>query len=80
MHKERRARLKHYGRSTDKAIVMGILERGGKVHAKVVPTAKKDVLWGEIRPLSRMEALSTPTNRQPITDWKRNISIRSSIT
>ena len=44
MHKERRARLKHYGRGADKAIVMGVLHRGGKVHAKVVPTAKKDVL------------------------------------
>jgi transposase-like protein len=57
MHKERRARLKHYGRAADKAIVMGILERGGRVHAKVVPTAKKDILWGEIR--SRVENGST---------------------
>jgi transposase-like protein len=53
MHKERRARLKHYGRASDKSIVMGILERGGKVHAKVIPTAKKDVLQGEIK--SRIE-------------------------
>jgi transposase-like protein len=53
MHKERRARLKHYGRAADKTIVMGILERGGQVHAKVVPTAKKDVLQGEVR--SRVE-------------------------
>ena len=36
-------------RSADKAIVMGILHRGGKIHAKVVPNAKKDALWGEIR-------------------------------
>jgi transposase-like protein len=49
MHKQRRARMKHYGRSEDKAIVMGILHRGGKVHARVVPTAKKDVLYPEIR-------------------------------
>ena len=50
MHKERRARLKHYGRSTDEAIVMGVLERGGKVHAKVVPTARKDVSGERSRP------------------------------
>jgi transposase-like protein len=28
---------------------MGILERRGKVHVKVVPDAKKDALWSEIR-------------------------------
>jgi transposase-like protein len=49
MHKERRSRLKHYGRAADKSIVMGILERGGKVHAKVVPTAKKEVVQAEVR-------------------------------
>jgi transposase-like protein len=49
MHKERRSRLKHYGRAADKAIVMGILERRGKIHAKVVPDAKKEALWGEIK-------------------------------
>jgi transposase-like protein len=49
MHKERRARLQHYGRAADKAIVMGILKRRGKVHAKVVPDAKKVALWREIR-------------------------------
>jgi len=49
MHKERRSRLQHYGRAADKAIVMGILERRGKMHAKVVPDAKKDALWGEIK-------------------------------
>jgi transposase-like protein len=49
MHKERRSRLKHYGRAEDKAIVMGILHRGGNVHAKVVPSAKKPVLRAELK-------------------------------
>jgi transposase-like protein len=49
MHKERRSRLKHYGRAADKAIVMGILERRGQIHAKVVPDAKKPAIWGELR-------------------------------
>jgi transposase-like protein len=65
MHKERRARLQHYGRAADKAIVMGILERRGKVHAKVVPDAKKDALWGEIR--GRVETGSTIyTDQAPV--------------
>jgi transposase-like protein len=51
MHKERRSRLQHYGRAADKAIVMGILERRGQVHAKVVPEAKKHVLYPEIKGL-----------------------------
>jgi transposase-like protein len=49
MHKERRSRLKHYGRAADKAIVMGILERGGSIHAKVISSPKKDILYPEIR-------------------------------
>jgi transposase-like protein len=65
MHKERRSRLKHYGRAADKAIVMGLLERGGKVHAKVVPDAKKDALWGQIR--GRVETGSTVyTDQAPV--------------
>jgi transposase-like protein len=40
MHKERRARMRHYGRGADKTIVMGILERKGEVHAKVIPAVK----------------------------------------
>jgi hypothetical protein len=65
MHKERRARLQHYGRATDKAIVMGILERRGKVHAKVIATAKKDVLYPEIR--NRVENGSTLyTDQAPV--------------
>jgi transposase-like protein len=65
MHKERRSRLKHYGRAADKAIVMGILHRSGEVHAKVVPDAKKDALWGEIR--GRVQTGSTVyTDQAPV--------------
>jgi transposase-like protein len=65
MHKERRARLHHYGRVGDKAIVMGILERRGKVHAKVVPDTKKAALWGEIR--GRVQTGSTVyTDQAPV--------------
>jgi len=44
MHKARRARLRHYGRGDDKAIVMGMLERSGKVRAQVIADRKKDIL------------------------------------
>ena len=48
-------RMKHYGgrRQSNRD---GHLERGGKVHAKVVPTAKKDVLQGRIRKPSKRAA------------------------
>jgi transposase-like protein len=65
MHKERRSRLKHYGRGADKAIVMGILQRSGEVHAKVVPDTKKVALWGEIR--GRVHTGSTVyTDQSPV--------------
>lgn len=65
MHKERRSRLKHYGRAADKSIVMGILERRGQVHAKVVPEAKKEHLFGEIR--GRVQTGSTVyTDQAPV--------------
>ena len=49
MHSDKRA-AKITGRGPkDKAIVAGILERGGNVHAVVVPTRRKQALQAEIR-------------------------------
>ncbi len=44
MHKARRAKMRHYGRGDDKAIVMGMLERSGRVHARVIKDRKRDAL------------------------------------
>jgi transposase-like protein len=53
MHKERREKLTKRGDpnrnvANDKTVVMGILERGGEVRAKVVPNARRTNLLPEI--------------------------------
>ena len=52
MHKSRRVRSLSYGGGNGKAIVMGMLERGGKVRAQVIPNRKvenmKPVLDGNV--------------------------------
>src|SRR5271154_6761917 len=45
---ERKRRITGTG-TKDKTAVMGILERGGKVHASVVPSRRKTVLQDEVR-------------------------------
>jgi transposase-like protein len=49
MHSARRKRVITERGVKDKAPVVGILERGGKVHANVIPTRRKHHLQGEIR-------------------------------
>jgi transposase-like protein len=49
MHKDVKARKIHGTGGTDKTIVMGILERGGKVRAKVVSNRKKKTVQAEVR-------------------------------
>ncbi len=49
MHPERRKRMITERGVKDKTAVMGILERGGKVHATVIPTRRKHVVQAEIR-------------------------------
>jgi len=49
MHSERRKRVITERAVKDKMAVIGILERGGKVHANVIPTRRKHHLQGEIR-------------------------------
>src|ERR1019366_1550372 len=49
MHKDKRAEKITGTGGKDKTAVMGILERGGKVVAKVVPNRKKKALQAEIR-------------------------------
>jgi hypothetical protein len=45
MHKDRRERMKDSGKENwGKAIVMGMLERGGQIRAKVVPDRRKPAL------------------------------------
>ncbi|MDP8983399.1 MAG: IS1595 family transposase [Acidobacteriota bacterium] len=50
MHKAKRARvIKGSLRSAGKTIVMGILERGGKVHTAIVPNVRRKPLHDEIK-------------------------------
>jgi transposase-like protein len=49
MHPERRKRMITERGVKDKTAVMGILERGGEVRAKVIPTRRKHIVQGEIR-------------------------------
>jgi len=50
MHKERKVRYQKEGRNTGgKSIVMGMLERGGKVRATVIPDRSKVVMQEAIR-------------------------------
>ena len=49
MHADKKARKIIGTGGKDKTIVMGILERGGKVRASVVPTRKKGQVQAEIR-------------------------------
>jgi transposase-like protein len=49
MHSSRRRRVITERGVKDKAPVIGILERGGKVHANVIPTRRKHHLQAEIR-------------------------------
>jgi hypothetical protein len=49
MHKDRKLRAKKAGHKGDKVAVLGLLERGGKVHASVIPDTTK----GSIQPIVR---------------------------
>jgi transposase-like protein len=44
MHKDRRLRMKPREENWGKTVVMGMLHRGGRVHATVVPNRRKDAL------------------------------------
>jgi len=48
MHKDRRIKMKVREHNWGKAIVMGMLERDGKVSARVIPDRKKDALRAAI--------------------------------
>src|SRR5664279_126812 len=49
MHRAKRERVITGTGGKDKTAVMGILERGGKVRATVVPNRRKTVLQEEVR-------------------------------
>jgi transposase-like protein len=49
MHADKREEKIHGRGSVGKVIVMGLLERGGKVKTKVIPNAKKKTVQGEVR-------------------------------
>jgi transposase-like protein len=49
MHKDVRARKITGSGPKDKTAVMGILERGGRVHTAVIPSRKKKVVQAEVR-------------------------------
>lgn len=49
MHKDRKACVQRNSQKDDKAIVVGMLERGGKICATVVPDRKKDTMQETVR-------------------------------
>jgi transposase-like protein len=49
MHADRRKKVIYQGPKDNKVAVMGILERGGKIHANVIPTRRRHDVQGEIR-------------------------------
>lgn len=49
MHRGRRERVYVGAPNRGKALVMGVLERGGKIKASVVPNLSRPVLQGEVR-------------------------------
>lgn len=49
MHKGKRAEKIHGRGAAGKAIVIGVLERGGKVRTKVIPDTQKPTVQGEVR-------------------------------
>jgi transposase-like protein len=49
MHKSRRQRVYVGAPNRGKALVMGVLERGGKIKTTVVPNLSRPILQGEIR-------------------------------
>ena len=49
MHKDVHERRIVHGGPQDKAVVFGMLERGGKVRAKVLPNRRKKTLQSEIK-------------------------------
>jgi transposase-like protein len=50
MHREKRVRTTRHGGTFGKAIVLGMLQREGKVHATVIPDRKKDTMQENITP------------------------------
>jgi transposase-like protein len=48
MHKGRRARMRETGKWAAKTVVMGMLERGGKVKTQVLPTQREGKVMQEI--------------------------------
>jgi hypothetical protein len=73
---ERKRRITGTG-TKDKTAVMGILERGGKVRAAVVPSRRKTVLQDEVRNTSPLARRSTAMRSCPTTDWQRITLIKS---
>jgi transposase-like protein len=49
MHKDRRLRMKVREGNWGKTVVMGVLHRGGEVHARVIPDRKKEAICGVVR-------------------------------
>lgn len=48
MHKSRRARMKQTGKWAAKTVVMGMLQRGGKIKAEVLPAKRDGAIMQEI--------------------------------
>jgi hypothetical protein len=67
MHLSKRQRRITGTGGKDEAMVMGILEHGGKVHTKVVASRKREVLQAEVKDHVALAARSTLTDSRPYT-------------
>lgn len=73
---ERQRRITGTG-GADKTVVFGMLERDGRIRAKVMPDRKRESLQAEIKEHVKLEPLSIAMNGLPTRDSKPNTSIKS---
>jgi transposase-like protein len=80
MHKSKRAKKITGTGGKDKAIVAGVLQRGGEVRAGVVPNTKQDTLQAGVREHVKKAPRSMATRWCPTPGLMTNTSMRSSTT
>ena len=69
MHKDRKNRVQREGRTTGgKTVVIGMLQRAGKVRATVAPDRKKASMQDAVRP--SVEPGSTISSDEYAANWK----------
>ena len=80
MHKDRKVRVQKAGRNTGgKSIVMGMLERKGKVRATVIPDRTKATMQPIVGPTWNPALRSTLMSTAPIGRWMNTSTAWSTI-